>query len=97
MRRFLITLAALGAVACNPAAFAQGRKEAHPSDVAKQHVEQVAAGRHTYVVTVTATIDREIRKLDERALSWGQEKMVGTATQQVGVATQTFMLEVAPR
>jgi hypothetical protein len=49
------------------------------------------------VITVTATIDREVRKLDERALSWGQEKTLATSTQRVGAATQTFTLEVAPR
>jgi Putative Ig domain len=48
------------------------------------------------VVTVTATIDREVRKLDERALSWGQEKTLSTSTQRVGQATQTFTLEIAP-
>jgi hypothetical protein len=48
-------------------------------------------------ITVTATIDREVRKLDERALSWGQEKTLSTSTQRVGSATQTFTLEVAPR
>ena len=49
------------------------------------------------VITVTATIDREVRKLDERALSWGQEKTLSTGTQRVGTATQTFTLEIAPR
>jgi hypothetical protein len=49
------------------------------------------------VVVVTVTIDREVRMLDERALSWGQEKIMSTSTQRVGVATQTFTLEVAPR
>jgi hypothetical protein len=49
------------------------------------------------VITVTATIDGEVRKLDERALSWGQEKMLSTSTQRVGKAVQTFTLEVAPR
>ena len=49
------------------------------------------------VITVTATIDREVRKLDERALSWGQEKTLSTGTQRVGAATQTFTLEIAPR
>jgi hypothetical protein len=49
------------------------------------------------VVIVTATIDREVRQLDERALSWGQEKTLSTSTQRVGTATQTFTLEVAPR
>jgi hypothetical protein len=49
------------------------------------------------VITVTATIDREVRRLDERALSWGQEKVLSTSTQRVGTAAQTFTLEVAPR
>jgi hypothetical protein len=49
------------------------------------------------VIRVTATIDREVRRLDERALSWGQEKILSTRTQRVGAATQTFTLEIAPR
>jgi hypothetical protein len=49
------------------------------------------------VITVTASIDREARKLDERALSWGQEKTLSTSTQRVGAAAQTFTLKVAPR
>jgi hypothetical protein len=49
------------------------------------------------VITVTATIDREARELDERALSWGQEKTLSTRTQRVGTATQTFTLAIAPR
>jgi hypothetical protein len=47
-------------------------------------------------VVVTATIDREVRKLDARALSWGLEKIVSTGTQRVGAATQKFTIEVAP-
>jgi hypothetical protein len=47
-------------------------------------------------VVVTATIDREIRKLDARSLSWGIEKIVSTDTQRVGVATQRFVIDVAP-
>jgi hypothetical protein len=50
-----------------------------------------------FVVTVTATIDREVRKLDERALSWGLEKVLSTSRQRVGTAAQTFTLQVAPR
>jgi hypothetical protein len=46
---------------------------------------------------VTATIDREVRQLDERALSWGMEKTLSTSTQRVGAARQTFTLEIAPR
>jgi hypothetical protein len=49
------------------------------------------------VVIVTATIDREVRELDERALSWGLEKTLSTRSQRVGVATQTFTLEIASR
>jgi hypothetical protein len=54
-------------------------------------------GPGKFSVVVTATIDREVRKLDERALSWGLEKTLSTDTQRVGTATQTFTLEVAPR
>jgi hypothetical protein len=50
-----------------------------------------------FPIIVTATIDREVRKLDERALSWGLEKTLSTSTQRIGVATQRFTLEVAPR
>jgi hypothetical protein len=45
---------------------------------------------------VTATIDREVRRLDARTLSWGIEKIVSTGTQRVGVATQMFLVDVAP-
>lgn len=48
-----------------------------------------------FAVVVTATIDREVRSLDLRALSWGQEKILATSTQRVGVATQKFAIEVA--
>jgi hypothetical protein len=47
-------------------------------------------------VVVTATIDREDRRLDARALSWGLEKILSTGTLRVGVATQKFTIEVAP-
>jgi hypothetical protein len=49
------------------------------------------------VVTVTATIDREARTLDERALSWGQETTLATSKQRAGTAAQTFTIEVASR
>jgi hypothetical protein len=49
------------------------------------------------VITVAATIDREVRKLDEPALRWGQERVLATTTKRVGVARQTFTLEIAPR
>jgi hypothetical protein len=47
-------------------------------------------------VVVTATIDRENRKLDEGALKWGNEKVVSTTTDRVGSAEQKFKIEVAP-
>ena len=47
-------------------------------------------------VVVIATIDREVRKFDERALSWGLEKTLSSSTQRIGVATQMFTIEVAP-
>jgi hypothetical protein len=45
-------------------------------------------------VTVTATIDRKVRKLDERALVWGFEKVLATTTERVGTATQRFVINV---
>jgi hypothetical protein len=53
-------------------------------------------GPGMFPLVVTATIDREVRRLDERALSWGLEKMLSTGTQRVGVATQKFTIEVVP-
>jgi hypothetical protein len=47
-------------------------------------------------IVVTATIDREVRGLDARMLSWGLEKVVSTGTHRVGVATQKFTIDVAP-
>jgi len=51
-----------------------------------------AAGTADVVVTVTT--DREVRELDERALGWGQEKVVGTSIERVGGDTQRFAIEV---
>jgi hypothetical protein len=45
-------------------------------------------------VAVTATIRREVRKLDEKTLAWGNEKVLSTAIEQVGTATQNFTIEV---
>ena len=47
-------------------------------------------------VVLTATINRTVRKLDNVALGWGQEKVLATGTERVGVATQTFALVVVP-
>ncbi|MCY2953918.1 MAG: M55 family metallopeptidase [Planctomycetota bacterium] len=47
-------------------------------------------------VVVTATIDREVRKLDEKVLIWGNEKVVSVSTERVGSATQRFAIDVQP-
>lgn len=47
-------------------------------------------------IVITATIDREVRKLDEKALIWGQEKVLGTSTERVGATTQKFLIAVQP-
>jgi predicted PP-loop superfamily ATPase len=51
-----------------------------------------AAGR--VEVAVTATIDREVRKLDEKALVWGRETVLSTGTEHVGTTTQKFVIDV---
>jgi hypothetical protein len=45
-------------------------------------------------VAVTATMNREVRKLDEKALVWGGEKVLSTAIGPVGTATQKFVIDV---
>jgi hypothetical protein len=47
-------------------------------------------------VTVVATIEREVRTLDEKVLAWGNEKVLSTATERVGSARQRFVIEVQP-
>jgi hypothetical protein len=47
-------------------------------------------------IVVTATIDRESRKVDEAALKWGNEKVISNGTERVGVAAQKFTVEVRP-
>ena len=45
---------------------------------------------------ITATIDRQVRKLDEGVLGWGNEKVLSTFTERVGSASQRFVIEVSP-
>ncbi len=45
-------------------------------------------------VTVSASIDRHVRNLDEPTLRWGREEVVSTTTERVGGATQEFVIEV---
>jgi hypothetical protein len=51
-----------------------------------------AAGR--VEVAVTATIDRQVRKLDEKALVWGRETVLATTTERLGPAAQIFVIDV---
>jgi hypothetical protein len=44
-------------------------------------------------VAITTTLEREIRKLDEKVLAWGNEKVLSKAVEPVGKATQTFVIE----
>jgi len=46
-------------------------------------------------IEVIAVIDRENRKLDDATLKWGNEKVLSTAVERVGVATQEFAIEVS--
>jgi hypothetical protein len=48
-------------------------------------------------VTVTVTIDRQVRRLDEAILRWGNEKVLSVDTERVGAATQKFIIEVKRR
>jgi D-amino peptidase len=45
-------------------------------------------------VTVAASIERQVRTLDEKALAWGNEKVLSTGTERVGIATQQFVIDV---
>jgi hypothetical protein len=45
-------------------------------------------------VVLSATINRQVRKLDEKALIWGNEKVLSTALERFGAATQKFVIVV---
>jgi hypothetical protein len=45
-------------------------------------------------VTVTVTIDRQVRQLDEAILRWGNEKVLAVDAERVGMATQQFVIDV---
>ncbi len=47
-----------------------------------------------FEVEVTATLDREVRKLDGDTLSWGSEKVLSVGVERVGAASQHFTLTV---
>jgi hypothetical protein len=48
----------------------------------------------TVEVAVSAAINREVRNLDEKALIWGNEKVLSTDVERIGVATQKFVIDV---
>jgi hypothetical protein len=51
-----------------------------------------AAGR--FEVVVAARIERSVRTLDEKTLTWGNEKVLSTSTERIGSATQHFAIVV---
>jgi len=53
-----------------------------------------SAGR--VAVRVRASVEKEVRVLDEKSLVWGVEKVVSTASQQAPGGTQEFVIEVEP-
>jgi len=48
-------------------------------------------------VTIAVTIDRQVRKLDEAVLRWGNEKVLSVDTERVGAATQRFVIDIMRR
>jgi hypothetical protein len=47
-------------------------------------------------VVVAVVLEHDQRRLDPEVLKWGIEKVVSSDTEQVGRATQSFVIEVAP-
>jgi hypothetical protein len=45
-------------------------------------------------VVVTVVLSRNVRKLDESKLIWGQEKVLSEGVERVGEATQKFAIDV---
>ncbi len=45
-------------------------------------------------VAVKVVLERESRRLDEKSLVWGIEKVLSTTTEQVGTSIQRFVIEV---
>jgi hypothetical protein len=49
-----------------------------------------------FPVAVSASLDREVRELDEAALKWGREKVLAVTAERVGAAVQEFVIVVRP-
>ena len=64
-------------------------------DVATGALSGIPDAPGKFEVAITATIDRKLRKLDLDILGWGNEKVVSTATEHVGSASQRFVIEVS--
>jgi hypothetical protein len=47
-------------------------------------------------VVVAVTLERDVRRLDEEALKWGNEKVISSGTEAAGRATQRFIIDVGP-
>ena len=45
-------------------------------------------------VVVSATLERDVRRLEEDALKWGVEKVISASTEAAGSATQSFVIDV---
>ncbi|HXI50441.1 MAG TPA: hypothetical protein VNH84_03030, partial [Candidatus Saccharimonadales bacterium] len=45
-------------------------------------------------IVIAARIERNLRTLDENALSWGNEKVLSTSTERIAAATQHFVIVV---
>jgi hypothetical protein len=50
----------------------------------------------TFEVTVSVTLERDVRLLDQEPLKWGIEKVVSSGTETAGSAVQSFVIEVQP-
>jgi len=48
----------------------------------------------SFEVIVTVTINRNVRRLDESRLIWGQEKVLSEGMERLGEATQEFVIAV---
>jgi hypothetical protein len=48
-------------------------------------------------VKVSVALENEARKLDEKQLMWGVEKVVTSSPQKVGTGTQDFVIDVEPQ
>jgi hypothetical protein len=65
-------------------------------DASSGRLTGVPDGPGTNDVVVSATLERDVRRLDEDALKWGIEKVSSSGVEKAGTASQSFVIEVAP-